>query len=116
MQLLHLLSLNLPSSKLDGGAFQLTVARCNCCIKHGKATLRSLVTGLVNLPIGARGRIVFVAPRYHDRMDRLAAFGVVPGSELRLRQKAPSLVLELGETTIALDAEIAREIYVKQIV
>ena len=49
-------------------------------------------------------------------MDRLAAFGVVPGSEIRLRQKAPSYVLELGETTIALDPEIASEIYVKRTV
>ena len=77
-----------------------------CCATFEK-TLRPLVTGLVSLPLGARGRIVFVAPRHHDRMDRLAAFGIVPGSEIRLRQKAPSFVLEVGETTIALDPEIA---------
>jgi DtxR family Mn-dependent transcriptional regulator len=86
-----------------------------CCSGSHK-TLRPLVTGLVSLPLGAHARIVFVAPRFHDRMDRLAAFGVVPGSEIRLRQKAPSYVLEVGETTIALDPEIASEIYVKRIV
>ena len=45
-----------------------------------------------------------------------SAFGVVLESEVRLHPKAPSFVLELRETTIALGAEIAREIYVKQIV
>jgi DtxR family transcriptional regulator, Mn-dependent transcriptional regulator len=86
-----------------------------CCTSSYK-TVQPLVTGLVSLPLGTSARIVFVAPRHHDRMDRLAAFGVVPGSEIRLRQKAPSYVLELGETTIALDSEIAGEIYVKRIV
>ncbi len=71
------------------------------------------MTGLRHFELGATGRIVFIAPKFHDRMDRLAALGVIPGSELRLHQRAPSYVIEVGETTIALDPEIAGEIYVK---
>jgi DtxR family Mn-dependent transcriptional regulator len=84
----------------------------DCCGTFQR-TVRPLVTGLAHLDLGATGRIVFVAPKFHDRMDRLAALGVIPGSELRLRQRAPSYVIEVGETTIALDPEIAGEIYVK---
>jgi DtxR family Mn-dependent transcriptional regulator len=40
---------------------------------------------------------------------------VIPGSALRLHQRSPSYVVEIGETTIALDPEIASEIYVKRI-
>ena len=83
-----------------------------CCGTFQK-TVRPLVTGLPSFEVGAPGRIVFIAPKFHDRMDRLAAFGVIPGSEIRLRQRSPSYVIEVGETTIALDPEIAREIYVK---
>jgi DtxR family Mn-dependent transcriptional regulator len=83
-----------------------------CCGTYQK-TVRPLVTGLPALELGSHGRIVFIAPRFHDRMDRLAALGVVPGSTIRLHQRSPSFVIELGETTIALDPEIAREIYVK---
>jgi DtxR family Mn-dependent transcriptional regulator len=94
---------------------------------HGKAipqgaccgtlprTVRPLVTGLPSFDLGATGRIVFIAPKFHDRMDRLAALGVIPGSEIRLHQRSPSYVIEVGETTIALDPEIAREIYVKPV-
>jgi DtxR family Mn-dependent transcriptional regulator len=71
------------------------------------------VTGLRSFPLGAKGRIVFIAPKFHDRMDRLAALGVTPGSTLRLHQRSPSFVIEVGETTIALDPEIANEVYVK---
>ena len=85
-----------------------------CCGTFQK-TVRSLVTGLPAFELGATGRIVFIAPRFHDRMDRLAALGVIPGSEVRLHQRSPSYVIEVGETTIALDPEIAREIYVKPV-
>jgi DtxR family Mn-dependent transcriptional regulator len=85
-----------------------------CCGTFEK-TLRPLVTGLPHFPLGATGRIVFIAPKFHDRMDRLAALGVVPGSEVRLHQRAPAYVLEVGETSIAIDPEIAGEIYVKPV-
>jgi DtxR family transcriptional regulator, Mn-dependent transcriptional regulator len=84
-----------------------------CCGAVQK-TVRPLVTGLPAFELGTPGRIVFIAPKFHDRMDRLAALGVIPGSEIRLRQRSPSFVIEVGETTIALDPEIAREIYVKR--
>ncbi len=90
------------------------IPRGTCCGALQR-TLRPLVTGLAHFEIGAPARIVFIAPRFHDRMDRLAALGVIPGSELRLRQRAPSYVIEVGETTIALDPEIAGEIYVKRV-
>ena len=85
-----------------------------CCAAFQR-TVRPLVTGLRHFELGATGRIVFIAPKFHDRMDRLAALGVIPGSELRLHQRSPSYVIEIGETTIALDPEIAGEIYVKPV-
>lgn len=83
------------------------------CCTAVQRTLRPLVTGLPAFPLGATGRIVFIAPKFHDRMDRLAALGVTPGSIVRLHQRSPSYVIEVGETTIALDPEIASEVYVK---
>jgi DtxR family Mn-dependent transcriptional regulator len=85
------------------------------CCGAFQRTLRPLVTGLPSFDLGATGRIVFIAPKFHDRMDRLAALGVIPGSTLRLHQRSPSYVIEVGETTIALDPEIASEIFVKHV-
>jgi DtxR family Mn-dependent transcriptional regulator len=85
-----------------------------CCEAFQK-TIRPLVTRLESLELGAAGRIVFIAPKFHDRMDQLAALGVIPGSDIRLRQRSPAYVVEVGETTIALDPEIAGEIYVKRV-
>ncbi|MFQ5767153.1 MAG: FeoA domain-containing protein [Acidobacteriota bacterium] len=38
--------------------------------------------------------------------------GLHPGGVVRLQQNRPSVVLEVGETSVALDREICREIYV----
>lgn len=84
-----------------------------CCAVYQK-TVKPLVTRLTHLEMGAPARIVFIAPRFHDRMDRLASLGVVPGCEIKLHQRSPAYVIEVGETTIGLDEEIAGEIYVRR--
>ena len=86
----------------------------SCCSADHRS-VQSLVTGLPHFPVGETGRIVFIAPRFHDRMDKLAALGVVPGSEVRLHQRAPAYVLDIGETTVAIDPEIASEIFLKRV-
>ncbi len=49
-----------------------------------------------------------------SRRNHLAVFGLVPGAELRLLQRVPSFVIEIGETVLALDADVARDIVVKR--
>ncbi len=49
------------------------------------------------------------------RFDRLAALGINPGVALNLHQRKPAFVVRLGETELALDPEIADEIYVRPI-
>ncbi|MCK4912065.1 MAG: ferrous iron transport protein A, partial [Thermodesulfovibrionales bacterium] len=44
----------------------------------------------------------------------LANMGLVPGAIVRLHQKKPSYVVEVDQTTLALDEDIAQGIYVKQ--
>jgi DtxR family Mn-dependent transcriptional regulator len=39
--------------------------------------------------------------------------GIIPGSIIKLKQKRPSFILEIDETTLAVDSLIAEEIYVK---
>ncbi len=71
------------------------------------------VVPLSQLADGARARIAFLASRTPGRVSRLLPFGIAPGSELRLRQRAPAFVIEVGETTLALEASVAREVFVQ---
>lgn len=90
------------------------IPRGECCAKFRKE-MRPLVIPLEELGLGEQGRIVFIAPKSHQRLDRLSAMGIVPGSILRMHQKNPSYVLQIGETTLALDGEVVRDIYVKKV-
>ena len=46
--------------------------------------------------------------------NRLAVFGLVPGTEITLSQRRPAYVIQVGETELALDREIARRILVRR--
>jgi DtxR family Mn-dependent transcriptional regulator len=90
------------------------IPRGECCAKF-KKEMKPLVIPLDELGLGEEGRIVFIAPRSHQRLDRLSALGIVPGSILRMHQRNPSYVLQIGETTLALDGEVVKDIYVKKV-
>jgi len=89
------------------------IPRGECCAKF-KKEMKPLVIPLEDLGLGEEGRIVFIAPKSHQRLDRLSTLGIVPGSIVRMHQKNPSHVLQIGETTLALDKDIVKDIYVKR--
>jgi len=88
------------------------IPRGECCEKT-KKELRPLVKPLTDIKAGDKARIVFILPSAHSRLDKLSALGILPGGTLRVHQKSPAFVLELGETTIAIDKDIAKEIFVR---
>lgn len=90
------------------------IPRGECC-RIFQIEVKPFVQPLTTLQPGREGRIVFITPKHHARLDKLSSLGIVPGSIVRVRQKKPSFVLEIGETEIALDEDIAKEIYVKEV-
>ncbi len=87
------------------------IPRGRCCEKFSHE-VQPLVTPLSQSAIGGGYRVVFIASRSHRRMDRLAAFGVVPGALLRLHQRLPTFMIQVGGTDIALEQEVAADIFV----
>ena len=90
------------------------IPRGACCSLF-KQELKPLVGPLADLMPGDQAKIVFITPESHSRLDRLSAMGVVPGSIVKLHQKKPSYVIQLGETMVAVDREITKEIFVKKV-
>lgn len=75
---------------------------------------RPLVARLADLSVGETARIVFVAPTARGTFERMASLGVVPGRDIRLAQRRPAVVFESDRTTVAIDEEIAAEIFVRR--
>jgi DtxR family Mn-dependent transcriptional regulator len=86
------------------------IPKGRCCDLYTRK-VRPLVQSLRDVEVGKRARVLFITA---PSMDRLAAMGLVPGADITLRQKMPSYVVDIGETTMAIDEDIAKGIYVKQ--
>lgn len=61
---------------------------------------------------GDRAEVLHLEDADPERSNALAVFGLVPGCVVTLVQRRPSFVLQVGETLLALDAEIAGTIVV----
>jgi DtxR family Mn-dependent transcriptional regulator len=84
------------------------------CCRSFSQTVTPLVQPLPALAPGQSGRIVHIVAREPQRLVRLSSLGVVPGALVHHQQKGASVVLKVGETTLALDGDVAREIYVRE--
>ena len=88
------------------------IPRGECCDRI-RTEIQPLVTRLSDASLGTPVRIVFITPKSRKRLEKLSALGIVPGSRLRLLQRNPSFVIQIGQTTVAVDRDITDEIYVK---
>jgi DtxR family Mn-dependent transcriptional regulator len=92
----------------------LSIPRGECCEKT-KELIESIVIPLSKLKPGEAGKIVYVLTHNHPQLHKLMSFGVLPGARVLMHQLAPSVIIQVEETQVALEEAIAKEIYVKRI-
>ncbi len=90
------------------------IPRGECC-KKLKVEVAPVVTRLSEFEVGATGKITFIVPSDPSRISKLNSLGITAGSVIKFVQRIPSCVLQIDETTVAIDPEIAKEIYLKKI-
>lgn len=73
------------------------------------------IESVQDLRRGERAKVVCLAGGGVSRRNNLTVFGVVPGAEITLLQQEPACVLQVGETELALEPAIAREILVERL-
>jgi len=66
------------------------------------------------LEVGEQVTVLCVGGDRAAQKNALAVYGIVPGAEVTLLQRIPSFVLAVGQTELALDPGIAREILVQR--
>ena len=85
----------------------------NCC-RQARDELKPLVVSCDQLRVGESARIAYFATREHSKLLKLSSLGISPGIVLKLIQKWPAYVVQCEETEIALEPEVAKNIYVWQ--
>ncbi len=90
------------------------IPRGECCRKY-KTNVTPLVVRLIDFDVGHQGRITYIVPADPARLNRLNSIGIHAGATIKLLQRWPSVVIKVDETTVAVDPDIAREIFVKKV-
>jgi DtxR family Mn-dependent transcriptional regulator len=84
------------------------------CCRQAFTTVSSVVRPLADAQVGEEVKVAYVNTRSNSRMHKLSHFGIIPGARVSVHQRYPSFVIVCGSNQIALEEEIAREIYVWQ--
>ncbi len=84
----------------------------DCCIS-AKKNLEPVISPLSTIKAGKTVKVVYISTKSHTSLDRLTGIGVIPGLELTIHQKFPSMILQYGETQLALDNDIAKNVFVR---
>jgi DtxR family Mn-dependent transcriptional regulator len=84
-----------------------------CCIS-AKEQGNLGVVPLTELKSGQEGEIAYIQTGDDKKMQKLVAMGVLPGNRISLLQSFPSYIFRVGYSEFAVDAGMAREIFVRQ--
>jgi DtxR family Mn-dependent transcriptional regulator len=82
------------------------------CCQEARRQVESLVVPLTKLKPGESGRVAYISTTHHPRLHKLISFGVAPGARIRCHQKYPSIIIQRENTELALEEDVAKDIYV----
>lgn len=85
----------------------------DCCLEAKRSGDLGVVP-LTELKSNEEGKIVYIRTEDSKKMQKLVAMGVLPGNSIRLLQSFPSYIFRVGYSEFAVDANMAREIFVSR--
>ena len=85
-----------------------------CCGSNRTITPTAVVS-LCNLAPRERGRVRYIRPKNHERLHRLTSFGLTPGTIVEVHQRAPTFCIRFEGTELALDRDVAEDIFLVRI-
>lgn len=87
------------------------------CCERRDSTITSIFLPITELDIGESGKIAYISSNDNRQMDKLLAFGILPGNTIKLHQKMPlngPVVLQIDQTQVALEKSVAEQICVRR--
>jgi len=81
------------------------------CCRRSESSVESFVKPLSTLEIGDSVRISFIRKEDPVLIGKLVSFGLSPGKVIKIRQKFPAYVIQIENSQIALEQDIAADIY-----
>ncbi len=82
------------------------------CCQEARDVVDNVVIPLTRLDAGQTAKVAYISTPNHPRLHKLISFGLAPGAMLKVHQKSPSYVISCEQTELALEEDVAADIYV----
>ncbi|MEI7641079.1 MAG: metal-dependent transcriptional regulator [bacterium] len=82
-----------------------------CCLKTGLQK-EIVLKRLSEMKAGQKGRVAYMKTADKRKLQKLMIMGVMPGMKISVIVNAPSCVFQIGNTQVAVDAEMAKSVFV----
>lgn len=90
------------------------IPRGRCCGKK-LHVIDNVVARLSDMKAGEKGKVSFIKPDTHSQLHKILSFGLNPGVVVTVHQTRPVFCICFDNTQLALDAEIASNIFIVRI-
>ncbi|HCJ67101.1 MAG TPA: hypothetical protein DHV62_07205 [Elusimicrobia bacterium] len=84
------------------------------CCKKAKEEVESIIVSLDKLSPGEKGRVAYFTTLEHPQLHKFLSLGIIPGKIIHLHQTHPAYVIKVEETQLALEENLAKNIYVRR--
>ncbi|MBM4387906.1 MAG: ferrous iron transport protein A [Deltaproteobacteria bacterium] len=81
------------------------------CCRRGLALDNAAIMPMNKLGIGTSGKVILINNGNRTRFEYLSGYGIIPGSLISIEQTEPAYVARSGETLVALDPDVAGDIF-----
>ena len=85
------------------------------CCQRSELVVESIVASLDQFVSGEMGKVAYILTRNHPQLHKLMSLGIVPGILVHIHQTYPSYIIKVEETQLALEKEVAQNIYLRKI-
>ncbi|HDK82194.1 MAG TPA: DtxR family iron dependent repressor, partial [Nitrospirae bacterium] len=83
-----------------------------CCRKRSRSP-KSIVSSLADAKKGTKGRVAYLHTGDNKKLGKLMTMGILPGVLVEVVQTFPSHVFKIGHMQVAVDREMAGDIFVR---
>ncbi len=90
------------------------IPKGSCCKKRLGAVSKT-VFKLIDLKPSEKGKITYIKPSSHSNLHQLMSLGIQPGVILTVHRTNPAFCIKFENTELAIDEEIAKNIFVWKI-
>ncbi|HOT75548.1 MAG TPA: metal-dependent transcriptional regulator [Candidatus Wallbacteria bacterium] len=85
----------------------------NCC-KNKVSKIERVIFKLSELKHGECGRVSYIHTQANPVMHKIMSLGLVPGLTIKVHSSFPAYVVEFEQTQLALENEVAENIFVRK--